>query len=362
MPTDEMWINMGPQHPFNHGLWNLRVKLKGETITQAEPIIGYLHRGWEKMVENRNYTQIVPLADRLCYGSSLAWNHLYCLTAEKLFGVEAPDRAKYIRVVALELQRITSHLLWLMAIGTDLGSYTIMTWTIRERELFLDLLCKLSGARMTYNYCRIGGVRNDIPENFGRDVEAALVEFEKRLRDLESLMDENEPYLMRTVGIGKMDGPTAMNLGLTGPIMRASGVEMDLRRQDPYEVYEDMDFEVCTHTDGDVYARYRVRMDEMRESVKIVRQALAEMPAGPIRVKVPRCPPKGNAVCRVEDPRGESLMYMVSDGSEKPYRLKVRSPNFVNLSAAPPMLIGFKISDVPAIMGVLDMCIGETDR
>jgi NADH-quinone oxidoreductase subunit D len=175
-------------------------------------------------------------------------------------------------------------------------------------------------------------------------------------------MDENEPFLMRTVGIGKMDGKTAMNLGLTGPIMRASGVEMDLRKLDPYEVYADMKFDICTHTDGDVYARYRVRMDEMRESMKIVRQAFAEMPAGPTRVKVPRCPPKGNVVNHVEDPRGESLMYMVSDGSERPYRLKVRSPNFVNLSASPPMLIGFKISDVPAIMGVMDMCIGETDR
>lgn len=360
--TDEMWVNMGPQHPFNHGLWNLRVRLNGETMTAAEPIIGYLHRGWEKMVENRTYSQIVPLADRLCYGSSLSWNHLYCLSAERLYGIEAPMRAKYIRVATLELQRIISHLTWFMAVGTDLGSYTIMTWAIRERELFLDLLCQLTGARMTYNYCRIGGVRNDLPKNFERDVNRVLDVFEGRERDLEALCDENIAYRMRTVGIGHISAEDAINLGLTGPIMRASGVDMDLRRLDPYEVYEDMKFEVCVATDGDCFARYRVRMDEMRESAKIVRQALAEMPKGPIRVKVPRCPPKGTVACRVEDPRGESLMYIVSDGSEKPYRLKVRSPNFVNLSASPAMLLGYKISDVPAIMGVMDMCIGETDR
>jgi NADH-quinone oxidoreductase subunit D len=249
-----------------------------------------------------------------------------------------------------------------MALGTDLGSYTILIWSLREREVFLDRMVDLSGARMTYNYPRIGGVRNDIPVNFERDMNRTLDLFETRLREIEALTDENEAFRMRTVGIGKISAEKAINLGLTGPNLRGSGVELDLRRHDPYEVYEDLDFEVCTATDGDCWSRYRVRIDEMRESAKIVRQCLADMPKGPVRVKVPRCPPVGTATCRVEDPRGESLMYAVSDGTDKPYRLKVRSPNYINLSAAPAMLLGFKISDVPSIMGVMDMCIGETDR
>ncbi|TFG56618.1 MAG: NADH-quinone oxidoreductase subunit D [Methanomassiliicoccus sp.] len=360
--SEEMWINMGPQHPMTHGLWNLRVRVDGETMTAAEPIVGYLHRGWEKMVENRTYPQIIPLADRLCYGSSFTWSHLYCLAAERVFNIEVPERAQYIRTACIEMQRISSHLMWLAAVGTDLGSYTILLYGMRERELFLDLMVELCGARMTYNYVRIGGVRNDTPPDFERNVTRVLDTFEPRIRDLEALCDECETFRMRTIDIGKINAADAMNLGLTGPSMRASGIDLDLRRHDPYEIYDELDFDVCTHTDGDCYARYRVRMDEMRESVKIIRQCLEKMPKGPTRVKVPRCPPKGTAVARVEDPRGESLMYMVSDGTDKPYRLKVRSPNYVNLSASPAMLLGNKISDVPAIMGVLDMCIGETDR
>jgi NADH-quinone oxidoreductase subunit D len=220
----------------------------------------------------------------------------------------------------------------------------------------------LCGARLTYNYPRIGGVRNDLPPNFARDMNRALDLFETRLQEIEALTDSNEAFRMRTVNIGNISAEKAINLGLTGPNLRASGVELDLRRHDPYEVYDEMDFEICTTTDGDAWSRYRVRIDEMRESARIIRQCLERMPEGPVRVKVPRCPPKGSAACRVEDPRGESLMYIVSDGTDKPYRLKVRSPNYVNLSAAPAMLLGFKISDVPSIMGVLDMCIGETDR
>ncbi|MBN1109315.1 MAG: NADH-quinone oxidoreductase subunit D [Methanomassiliicoccales archaeon] len=360
--ADEMWVNMGPQHPFNHGLWNLRVRLDGETITAAEPIVGYLHRGWEKMVENRTYPQIIPLADRLCYGSSFSWSHLYCLAAERLFDIEIPERAKYIRTACLEIQRIISHLTWLMALGTDLGSYTILIWCLREREVFIDRMVDICGARMTYNYPRIGGVRNDLPPNFARDVIRSLDLFETRLQEIEALTDSNAAFRMRTVNIGNISAEKAINLGLTGPNLRGSGVELDLRRHEPYEVYDDMDFEICTATDGDAWSRYRVRVDEMRESDKIIRQCLDKMPEGPVRVKVPRCPPKGTVGCRVEDPRGESLMYIVSDGTDKPYRLKVRSPNYINLSAAPAMLLGYKISDVPSIMGVLDMCIGETDR
>lgn len=358
----EMWVNMGPQHPFNHGLWNLRVKMDGETIVYAEPVLGYLHRGWEKSMEYRTYPQIIPLSDRLCYGSSMSWSHLYCMTIERLFDVEVPERAEYIRVIVLELQRIISHLLWLMAFGTDLGNLTLMLYAIREREMFLDLMQSICGARMTYNYPRIGGVRNDLPPNFKDDCLRALNHFEKKIRDYENLCDGSKIFRMRTEGLGIVKPRDAINLGLTGPNLRGSGVDVDIRRDDPYSVYDELDFEVCTHDGCDTYARYRVRMDEMRVSCDIIRQALEKIPEGPVRVKVPRNAPKKSAVARVEDPRGEGMMYVIGDGTDRPYRLKVRSPVFVYVSAANHMLKGHKIADVPAIMGSIDMCLGETDR
>jgi NADH-quinone oxidoreductase subunit D len=358
----EMWVNMGPQHPFNHGLWNLRVKMDGETIVYAEPILGYLHRGWEKSMEHRLYPQIIPLSDRLCYGSSMSWSHLYCMTIEELFGIEVPERAEYIRVIVLELQRIISHLLWLMAFGTDLGNLTLMLYVIREREMFLDLMQSVTGARLTYNYPRIGGVRNDLPPDFERDCLRTIAHFEKKIDDYENLCDGSKIFRMRTQGLGVVKPLDAINLGLTGPNLRGSGVDVDIRRDDPYSVYEEMDFEVCTNDACDTYARYRVRMDEMRVSCDIVRQALERIPEGPIRVKVPKNAPKKSAVARVEDPRGEGMMYVIGDGTDKPYRLRVRSPVFVYVSAANHMLKGLKIADVPSVMGSIDMCVGETDR
>lgn len=359
----EMWINMGPQHPMTHGLWNLRVKVNGETITDAEPVIGYLHRGWEKMVEDRHYPQIIPMADRLCYGASFTWSHVYCLAAEDLMGVEVPERAKYIRVMSDELQRIGSHLMWLAAIGPDLGNLTIFLYAMRERELFLDLFQSLTGARMTYNYPRIGGVRNDAPPNWERDLVRTLNYFEKRLVEYEDLVDRNAVFRMRMVDLAPLSAKDAINLGVTGPSLRGSGVKYDVRYNDPYEIYDELDWHMCVRDDCDVYARYRVRMDEMRESVNIVRECLKKMPkSGPIRVKPPRTAPVGTGMARMEDPRGESLMYVIGDGTDKPYRLKVRSPFFVTLSAAPVMVKGFKVADVPSIMGMLDVCMGETDR
>ncbi|MDD1768140.1 MAG: NADH-quinone oxidoreductase subunit D [Methanomassiliicoccales archaeon] len=358
----EMWINMGPQHPMTHGLWNLRVKVEGETILDAEPVIGYLHRGWEKLTEYRTYPQIIPLSDRLCYGSSMTWSHLYCLTIEDLMGIEVPERAEYIRVVVLELQRIASHLMWIAAYGTDLGLLTAFVYCMRERELFLDLLQSVTGARMTYNYPRIGGVRNDLPPDFERDCLRALDYFEKKIDEYEEIFDGSEIFLMRTRGIGILKPADGMNLGVTGATLRGSGVKIDLRKHDPYSVYDELDWEICTHPDCDCYARYRVRMDEMRMSCQIVREALKKMPAGPIRVKAPRNAPKKTAYARVEDPRGEGLMYVIGNGTDKPYRLKVRSPIFVTVSAVPIMLRGYKVADVPSIMGSVDMCLGETDR
>jgi len=358
----EMWINMGPQHPMTHGLWNLRVKIDGETIVDAEPEVGYLHRGIEKLCEARTYPQIIPIADRLCYGSSLTWSHLYCLTVEDLMDVEVPERAEYIRVMAIEMQRIASHLMWLAAYAGDLGLAVGFTYTMRDREVFVDLLQALTGSRLTYNYPRIGGVAHDLPPDFERDTVRAVEYMEMRLKEYEDLFDRSKIFMMRNVGIGILRKEDGINLGVTGPSLRASGVDYDLRKDMPYSVYPEMDFEVVTHEDGDCYARYRVRMDEMWESCRIIRQALQKMPTGRWRVVAPRNAPVGTGLGRVEDPRGEAVMYAVGDGTDRPYRLKIRSPIFVTVSAAPKILVGYKLADVVAIMGGLDMCIGENDR
>jgi NADH-quinone oxidoreductase subunit D len=358
----EMWINMGPQHPMTHGLWNLRVKVDGETIVDAEPEVGYLHRGIEKLCEARTYPQIIPIADRLCYGSSLTWSHLYCLTVEDLMGVEVPERAEYIRVMAIEMQRIASHLMWLAAYAGDLGMAVGFTYTMRDREVFVDLLQALTGSRLTYNYPRIGGVAHDLPPNFERDSLRAVQYMEMRLKEYEDLFEGSKIFMMRNVGIGILRKEDGLNLGVTGPSLRASGVTYDLRKDMPYSVYPEMDFAVATLQDGDCFARYRVRVDEMWESCRIIRQAIQKMPKGKWRVIHPRNAPEGTGLGRVEDPRGEAVMYVVGDGTDRPYRLKIRSPIFVTVSAAPKMLIGYKLADVVAIMGGLDMCIGENDR
>jgi NADH-quinone oxidoreductase subunit D len=358
----EMWINMGPQHPMTHGLWNLRIKVDGEVITDAMPEIGYLHRGMEKIFENKTYVQIGPLTDRLCYGSSFTWNHLYCMTVEKLMGLEIPERAKWIRVMAIELQRIASHLMWLAAYAADLGLLTGFVWAMRDREIFLDLLQALSGSRLTYNYARIGGVAADLPPDFERDCLRAVDYFERKLKEHENLYNGSKIFKMRTVGIGILKREEAINLGVTGPTLRGSNAKIDIRKDQPYEVYDEIDFEVACHTDCDCWARYIVRMTEMKESCKIIRQTLQKMPKGPVRVKTPMLAPSGDAIGVVEDPRGEGMMYLIGDGTDKPYRLKVRSPLFVTLSAAKSMLLGYKVADVVAIMGSIDVCMGETDR
>ncbi len=366
MDTDKMWVIMGPQHPFSHGLWTLKVELDGEIVTDAEPIVGYLHRGWEKECENRYYPQIIPMADRLCYAASMTYTHLYCMTVEKALGIEVPDKAKYIRVVGDEICRIQSHLMWLAAVGTDLGNLTVFLWAMREREYFLDLNVRLCGARMTTNYPRIGGVRNDITELFDRDLMRCVDRFEKALWDIIALIDDSSVFVSRMKGTGYLTPEQVTNLGITGPAMRGSGVDFDIRRDDPYDNYDKLDFEVPVLKDGDSYARYLVRVEEMFQSCKIIRQANQKIKAlgknAPYRLKVPSKVPAGRTMTRLEDPRGESLMYLVSDGTDKPYRLKVRSPIFVNVSAAKPLVQYSRIADVPVIMAMIDMCLGETDR
>ncbi len=366
MHTDSMTVIMGPQHPFSHGLWTLKVEIDGEIVTDAEPIVGYLHRGWEKECENRTYAKIVPMTDRLCYAASMTYNHLFCMTVEKALGIEIPEKAKYIRIVADEICRIQSHLMWLAAVGTDLGNLTVFLWAMREREFFLDLNVRLTGSRMTTNYNRIGGVRNDTTDYFDRDCMRCVERFEKALWDIIALVDDSATFVSRMQGISFLSREQVANLGLTGPAMRGCGVDYDVRRDDPYDGYDEMEFEVPVLTEGDAYARYMVRIEEMFQSCEIIRQAMKKVEhypkTAPYRLKVPTKVPEGTAFCKLEDPRGESLMYIASDGTDQPYRLKVRSPIFTNVSAAKEMVQGCRIADVPSIMAMIDMCLGETDR
>ena len=358
----QMWINMGPQHPMTHGLWGLRVLVDGETIIDAEAELGYLHRSVEKIAERRRWFQNTTLADRLCYASAMTWSHAYVLTVEELMEVTVPPRAEYLRVATLEMQRIASHLMWLAAYLPDLGLLTGFLYAMREREMFLNLLETLSGSRLLYNYMLIGGVKRDIPPGFRAKTERVLKLFERRLDDYEMLFDASKIYRMRTEGVGIIAGDDAVNWGITGPNLRGSGVPFDVRRDDPYSVYPELDWEVQTEQEGDCFARYRVRMNEMQESCNLIQQALDRLPEGPVRAEHVPLHAEGTAFRRTEDSRGEALMYVVGDGSQHPYRWKIRSPVFTTVSAAPHYLRGYKLADVPAIMGSVDMCIGETDK
>jgi len=357
----EMWINMGPQHPMTHGLWNLRIKVDGETIVDAEPEIGYLHRGYEKIMEVREFQKNVVLTDRLCYVSSITWSHCYCLACEAVMDLDVPERAKYLRVVTNELQRIASHLMWLAAFGPDLGLLTALLWALRERELFLDLIQLISGARMNQNYPRIGGVRNDAPPDFEKYCRKVIVHFRKKLAEHEMVFEQSKLFQVRTVGVGRISKEAAIDWGVTGPNLRACGAAIDLRKLDPYDAYPQLEFAPAVEHGGDSYARYKVRVEEMKTSCDIILQALKKMPAGPYRVKPPRrC--EGEGFRRTEDSRGEALFYVIGDGDDRPYRVKIRSPVFSSIAAAPIMMRGSKVADVVAIMGSIDVCVGEMDK
>ncbi len=360
----EFWVNMGPQHPMTHGLWNMRVKVDGETITDAEPEIGYLHRGYEKIMEVREFQKNVVLTDRLCYVSSLTWSHAYVLAAEKMMGVEVPPRGQWIRVIALEIQRIASHLMWLAAYGPDLGLLTELLWALRERELFLDLLQLLTGARMNQNFPRIGGVRNDLPPDFDKYCKKVVDHFLTLLDEHEALMHESKIFMMRTQGVGRISAKDAINWGVTGPNLRACGVDADLRRLEPYETYDEVEFEPQVWRGaepGDSYARFVCRFEEMRESCKIILQAVKKAAPGAYRAKAPRRA-EGEGFARTEDSRGEALFYVIGDGDDRPYRVKIRSPIFCTMAATPIMLRGNKMADVVSILGSIDVCVGEMDK
>lgn len=363
--TDLITVNMGPQHPSTHGVFRMRVTLDGEIVRDVEPMYGYLHRGIEKLAEGRTYTQIIPFTDRFDYVSSMTNNLAYCMAVEKLAGIEVPERAEYMRVIISELQRIVNHMIAVGFFTNDLGAFmTPLLYFWREREKVVDLFEMLSGQRLTYNYMRIGGVSQDFPPEFIPAVNKFLDGLPGFFDEFEELLKGNEIVLARCLGTGVISREQAINASLSGPVLRAAGVDWDLRRDDTYSVYDRIDFDVITGENGDNYDRYRVRMGEIKQSMRIIRQALEQLPVGEIRAKVPLMlrPPKGEVYGHFEAPKGELGFYLVSDGSIAPYRFHVRAPALINLTTLRDMVIGGKIADLIITFGSIDICLGEVDR
>ncbi|HEC57375.1 MAG TPA: NADH-quinone oxidoreductase subunit D [Candidatus Syntrophoarchaeum butanivorans] len=360
----EIPINMGPAHPATHGVLRLKLKLDGEIVKEITPVIGYLHRGIEKIAETKTYPQFIPYTDRLDYVGSMIYNHGYVKGVEELLGIEVPERAEYLRVMMAELSRIASHLIWLSAWGLDLGAMAPFFYCFREREEILNLFEMICGARITFSYMRIGGVSKDMPEGFAERLQRFLDIFPEKIDEYEALLTENEIFLARTVGIGRLSREEAIDYGVTGPVARASGLNYDIRKIEPYSVYDRFDFRIPVENGCDVYSRYLVRMEEMRQSTRIVQQALDGIPEGDIMAKVPKKikPPAGVVYSRVEGSKGEVGYLIISDGSDKPYRIKIRSPAYSNLSALPAMCKDAKIADLVATVGSIDICLGEMDR
>ncbi len=358
-------LNVGPQHPSTHGVFRMKLTLDGETVVGADMVVGYLHRSMEKLAEERTYTQNIPFTDRADYLSSMTGNLGCCLAAEKLAGVEVPERGQHLRVIMAEFQRIASHC---MAIGTfvnDCGAWqTPLLYMFREREKILDLFEMTCGARLTCNYMRIGGVAFDIPPEFLPAARALVKELPDRIAEYEALTLENEILLARSRNIGVLPPEGAINASVSGPMLRASGIPFDVRKADPYSGYERFDFSIPIGYQGDCYDRFLVRIAEMRESVKILEQALGGIPEGPVKVGVPISmrPPVGEAYARVESPRGELGFYMVSDGSSVPYRFKIRAPSYINLTVLSDLLVGHTVADAIVILGSIDIVLGEVDR
>ena len=360
----DLMVNMGPQHPSTHGVFRLVIWVDGERIVRVEPHIGYLHRGSEKICESEQYNQIVTLFDRLDYVGNLNNELAFCLAVEKLTETVVPERAEYIRVILCELNRIASHMLFYGVYGLDAGATTPMLYGFRERERVQELFESVTGARMMHNYIRIGGVKEDVPADFEKNVRKLLDDLKQGVEECDSLLSQNEMFLARTKGVGVISGEEALDYGVTGPSLRASGVIEDVRVTDPYSIYERFDFGIPVGSIGDCWDRYFVRVEEMRESIKIIEQALSELPKGEISAKVRRIvrPPAGDVFIRTESPRGDLGVYIVSDGSDKPYRVKVRPPSFANLQALEYMLKDTYIADAVLVLGSIDIIMGEVDR
>jgi NADH-quinone oxidoreductase subunit D len=386
---EHMLINLGPQHPATHGVLRLVLELDGETVVRCIPHVGYLHCGFEKIGEYRQYNQIIPWTDREDYLNSPGNNVAFALGAERLFGIEITERCKVLRVIAMEMSRIISHLVWLGTTCIDIGAFTPFLWSFQERENIYNLLEGWCGARLTTSLTRVGGMIADVPDGWVEGLRGFLQTFPKTIAEVDRMVTRNGIWVGRTIGIGAMSAAEALNYGLSGPMARASGVEYDVRKDFPYLDYETYDFDVPVGTTGDVYDRFLVRMEELRQSVRILEQAVARLPDGPVNIDDPRIilppktkattemesmihhfkvvmegprPPIGESYFAVESPKGEKGYYMVSDGTAKPVRWRIRPPSFVNLSAIPKMVEGHLLSDVIAINASIDIVMGEIDR
>ncbi len=371
--SERLTMNMGPQHPSAHGVFRAVLTLEGETVIDVDAVIGYLHRCHEKLAETLTYAQYPSIASKTDYVAAMTSEFAYVRAAETIGKIDVPKRARYLRVMVAELQRVASHLLWLgtwcMDMGGALGGgATIFLYTIRERELILDLFEALVGARLLYGFFQVGGVRYDLPAGWSEQCRQTVDLIEQRISEYERMLEDNPFFMARAQGVGVISRELAEDVGISGPLLRGSGVAYDLRRADPYSSYEDFDFRVPVESSGDCFARYRVRMVEFRESLKIVRQALDNLPEGPVSsrpglksVAQTRIP-KGEAYVRVEGARGEVGCYLIADGSAKPYRMKWRGASFSNLAVLPHVIPGHKVADVVAIMGSVDPVFGEVDR
>ncbi|HXW63283.1 MAG TPA: NADH dehydrogenase (quinone) subunit D [Candidatus Acidoferrales bacterium] len=389
-PTEPMVLNMGPQHPSTHGVLRVILELNGETVLKAKPVIGYLHTGIEKSCEDKTYSQCITLTDRIDYLAPLSNNLAFCLAAEKLIEIEVPKRAQYIRVLLTELTRLGSHLVWLGTHAIDLGAMSVFLYCFREREEILKILEYVSGQRMMTSYFRIGGLALEPPPGWLERVQRLIDLMPGHIDQYEELLTENRIWIARTKGVGYLSAQDAIAMGVSGPLLRASGVPYDIRKVFPYSSYDEFDFEMKTATECDSYARYKVRVAEMRESLKIIRQALNKIPSeGPFRAEMPGivppsreemktsiegliyhfkmftegfAPPPGEVYQAIESPRGELGVFMASDGSPKPYRVKFRAPSFVNLQALPLLCEGRLIADTVTCIGTTDIVLGEVDR
>jgi len=361
---ETMYLNMGPQHPSTHGVLRLGLVLDGEMIVKAEADLGYLHRGMEKLAEKRTYQANIALSDRYDYVCSMNNNFAVALAIEKLMGVEAPKRAQYIRIIMAELNRVVNHMLFFGFFAMDIGATTALMFGFREREQVIELFESVSGARLTYNYFRVGGVARDLPSDFVQKTKAFIKLMRERLKDYDILVTDNVIFRDRTEGVGVFTKEDCLNYSMTGPMIRACGIKYDIRKDDTYSLYNEFDFEVPVLKNGDCFDRYQQRMLELRESLKIVEQALEKLEPGDIQAKVPKVikPPAGEAYVRTESPKGELSVYLVSDGSANPYRFHLRAPSFINLQILQKALVGFKVADVIAILGSIDIVLGEVDR
>lgn len=389
LPRQEMILNFGPQHPATHGVLRLLLWIDSEFVSRCQIHFGQLHRGFDKLAESKTYEQFIPLFERLDYLSSMTNSLSYVIAVEKLMGLEVPERAQYIRVILGELQRLCSHILWVGAFAIDIGATTPIMYSFRDREDLLDIIESVCGGRLTYCYHRIGGCKEELPDGFKERVLAYLPIFLERINDYDVLLKENRIFIHRTRGVGVLTAKQAINFGLTGPNLRGSGVKFDLRKNDPYLVYDKLDFDVPVGVNGDVYDRYLVRLEEIRQSVRIIKQALEQMPDGSIMADDPRVKkpskeqlfknveslihycyitmegvqvPRGEVYSRIEGSRGEFGIYIKSDGTTKPYRLFVRAPTMVSMTPLSELAKGKLMADLPVLIGGFDLVLGETDK